>query len=441
MRKRDGYRKIQIVETDSEYSNASICNINKSNFFLILIIIIIYIAIVLLLFKAFFIYAEIKDPSLEKVNKKNNLKTKNNYTDKVNIMYNISKTERKSTYFEVGNSSNNANTSRTIIEVKKTEKLVTTPVLNSFTKEINPKISILILIEEKQNLEQLLWSLQNQKFDDFELLIIYDNTTNYNSSLYNRIKSHDKRVRLIEYKNKVGNLKKRNDAINESKGEYIIFIDSDDYFISNENSFQEIYNKAVENKIDILEFKSFHFIPNDNNIIYQPRLFDLMYFSTDNFCNIKEFHLSGKLIKKSFLIETFKNIDNYYFEKDMNYFEENLILLILLKKAKSFLFFLNALRTAKFCSNNEINFYFFNQHNKRDFLLYLKFLIQKTDNNVPEKRLVSSFFINFVVRKGIKFTEKEEIELLNENINLLLNCKKINDNDHAIMEFYQKDYL
>jgi glycosyltransferase involved in cell wall biosynthesis len=237
----------------------------------------------------------------------------------------------------------------------------------------------------------------------------------------------------------VGNLKKRNDAINESKGEYIIFIDSDDYFTPNENSFQEIYDKIVIDKIDILEFKSFHFIPNDNSIIYQPRLFDLMYFSTDNFCSMKQFHLSGKLIKKSLLIEAFKNIDNYYFEKDMNYFEQHLILLILLKKANSFIFF-NILQTAKLCNNNDINFYSFNQQNKRDFLLYLKFLIQKTDNNVPEKRLASSLFINYVVRRGIKFTEKEEIELLKENIKLLLNCIKINDNDHAIMEFYEKDY-
>jgi hypothetical protein len=319
MRKRDGYRKIQIIETDSEYSSPSISNMNKYNYFcLILIIIIIYLIIIFLLFKAFFIYAEIKDDSLKRGNKKHNSKNKHKYTDKVNIINNISKTEIKSNYSEAGNSPSNTNTSKNIIKVIKTEKSFTPPLLNNFTKEINPKISIIILIEEKQNLEELLWNMQNQKFEDFELLIIYDNTTNSNSSLYDRIKSLDRRVRLIEYKNNVGNLKKRNDAINESKGEYIIFIDSDDYFTPNENSFQEIYDKIVIDKIDILEFKSFHFIPNDNSIIYQPRLFDLMYFSTDNFCSMKQFHLSGKLIKKSLLIEAFKNIDNYYFEKDMN---------------------------------------------------------------------------------------------------------------------------
>ena len=164
-----------------------------------------------------------------------------------------------------------------------------------------------------------------------------------------------------------------------------------------------------------------------------------MYFSTDNYCDSKQFHLSGKLIKKSFLIEAFNNIDNYYFQKDMNYFEQNLILLIILKKAKSFLFF-NALQTAKFCQNNDIYYNVFNQQNKRDFLLYLKFLIQNTDNNVPEKRFVSTLFINHIIRKGIKFIENEEIELLNENINSLLDCVKISDDDHNSMKFYQKEY-
>lgn len=47
MRKRDGYRKIEIIETDSEYSNTSKCHINRcTNFCLILIIIMLYMIIV-----------------------------------------------------------------------------------------------------------------------------------------------------------------------------------------------------------------------------------------------------------------------------------------------------------------------------------------------------------------------------------------------------------
>lgn len=444
MRKRDGYRKIEIIETESDNSSSSICNYNRcTNFCLILVIIMLYIIIVFLLIKAFFIYGEMKDQSVTE-KKKYNYTTNHKYTTKNNNNNNnISKTEKKSNYAEVNNNlntnNNNTNTNGTINETIQTEMMFTPSLLNNFTEEIKPKISIIILIEEKQNLVRLVYTIQKQKFVDVELLIIDDNISNEKSSLYDSIKSRDKRVRLIEYKNKVGNLKKRSDAINDSKGEYIMFIDSDDYFTANDNSFQEIYNKIVQNNIDILEFKSFHYISSDNSIIYQPRIFDLMYFSTDNYCDSKQFHLSGKLIKKSFLIEAFNNIDNYYFQKDMNYFEQNLILLIILKKAKSFLFF-NALQTAKFCQNNDIYYNVFNQQNKRDFLLYLKFLIQNTDNNVPEKRFVSTLFINHIIRKGIKFIENEEIELLNENINSLLDCVKISDDDHNSMKFYQKEY-
>ena len=118
MRKRDGYRKIQIIETDSEYSSPSISNMNKYNYFcLILIIIIIYLIIIFLLFKAFFIYAEIKDVSLERRNKKNNSKNKHKYTGKVNIINNITKTEIKSNFSEAGNSPSNTNTSKNKISL------------------------------------------------------------------------------------------------------------------------------------------------------------------------------------------------------------------------------------------------------------------------------------------------------------------------------------
>jgi len=453
MRKRDGYRKIEIVESDSDNSITSKCNINIfTTIFLILVIISLYVLIVYLLIKAFFIYTEMKDHQEVIPKKKFNSTTNYKYIGKFNNNNNSSNIGNKYTYNEANNNSqinntiinnpntnNSTNTSGAIIEAIKKEILFTPSVLKNFTEEIIPKISIIILIEEKENLIKLLLSIQKQKFLEIELLIVDDNITNDKSSLYEGIKSHDKRVKLKEYKNKVGNLKKRNDAINESKGEYIIFIDSDDYFTPNENSFQEIYSKAVENNLDILEFKSFHFISNDNNIIYQPRLFDLMYFSTDNYCDIKQFHLSGKLIKKSLFIEAFNNIDKNYFEKDMNNFEQNLLLLIILKKAKSLLI-LNVLQTAKICTISDPYYFGFNQQDKRDFLLYLKFFIQNTDNNVPEKRLVSNLFINYVIRKGIKFEEKEEIKLLNENINLLLDCAKISDYDHYIMNNYKKDY-
>lgn len=451
MRKKDEYKKIEIVETDSEISNVSQCNLNKcTTFWLIFGIIILYLIIIFLLFKAYFIYLDMKDQSKSPETERYNSYTKHKYNGKrfnksvsnnSNIEeknnYNFSNIEKKRNYIEINNTFTNI--SGTTNENKTKEILFTPSLLKNFTEVNQPKISILILMKEKENLVRLILGVQNQKFEDVELLIIDHNISDENASLYDDIKRRDKRVKVIEYKNKVGNLKKRFDAINNSKGEYIIFIDSDDYFIPNGHSFQEIYDKVVEDKIDILEFKSFHYITHGDYIIYQPQLFDIMYFSIDNFCDIKQFHLSGKLIKKSLLIEAFKNIDNYYLEKDMNYFEESLILLILLKKAKSF-YFSNIIQTAKFCSSNDIYFNIFSKENKRDFLLYLKFLIQNTNNNVPEKRLVSSLFVNYVVKRGIKFVEKEEIEILNENINLLMDCTKISDNDHYLINSYQKEY-
>ena len=61
------------------------------------------------------------------------------------------------------------------------------------------------------------------------------------------------------------------------------------------------------------EFKSFHEISCRNlTKIFQNELFDIMYFSQDNFYQLKQFHISGKLITKELLLNAIKNIDDYY---------------------------------------------------------------------------------------------------------------------------------
>ena len=49
--------------------------------------------------------------------------------------------------------------------------------------------------------------------------------------------------------------------------------------------------------------------------IAQPELFDMMYFGKDEFNQFRQFHISGNFIN------ILNNIDNYYKEQNMNYFE------------------------------------------------------------------------------------------------------------------------
>ena len=74
-------------------------------------------------------------------------------------------------------------------------------------------------------------------------------------------------------------------------------------------------------------------------------------------------------------------------------------------------------------------FLFINLFSLFDLLIYMKFLIQYTENHVPEKRMAANVFVNDFLSKRIDFKGKEELNLLNETLDLYLNCDKIGEQD------------
>ncbi len=162
-----------------------------------------------------------------------------------------------------------------------------------------------------------------------------------------------------------------------------------------------------------------------------------MYFEGDHF-QLKQFHLSGKLIKKEFFSNIIKNLEDFYLDQQIFFYDESLFLLILFKSAETFEL-LRLKGTGKTCTNCDININFQNEQINKDLLIYLNLMIQYSDDNVPEKRLAASLFIKNIINRNIRFTDLSNIKLLNETINLYLNCDKISEYDKKIIKNY-KDY-
>lgn len=111
-------------------------------------------------------------------------------------------------------------------------------------------ISIIVPVYNVEKyLNRCLDSIINQSFINFELILINDGSTDKSGKICDKYAQIDKRVRVIHKKNEGVSLT-RNLGINIAKGDYITFIDSDDWIE------QDFLKKAIEyikeNNVSIL---------------------------------------------------------------------------------------------------------------------------------------------------------------------------------------------
>ena len=71
-------------------------------------------------------------------------------------------------------------------------------------------------------LERALLSIINQSFQNFEIIIVNDNSNDNSQSIMKIIQSEDNRIVIINHFQNLGVYKSRVDAIINSKGKYII---------------------------------------------------------------------------------------------------------------------------------------------------------------------------------------------------------------------------
>lgn len=312
--------------------------------------------------------------------------------------------------------------------------------------KIKPKLSIIINVyDKKSNLTKLLKSIMDQSITYYEIIITKNFLIDYNQTDFEQFKRKDVKIRIIQYGENDSNVKIRIDSGSIANGEYILFINPNEYF--SKNNLNLLFQKAIENEIDITQYDSFHDEIEFNTIVTQPKLFDSMFFDHD-IIRQTHFHLTGKFIKKECFLEAVKDIDNFYLENNNIYYEENMILFKLFKKANTFLKlkikpYGNKKCNIKHCSFQLIVKESYTKDQIKDALIYLKFLYQYTDYNVIEKRMSIKLFINILVSKPIVKNKYDHIliKLLDEVIELYLNCDLINEYDINLLKQYRRNII
>lgn len=111
-------------------------------------------------------------------------------------------------------------------------------------------VSIIIPVYNvEQYLEQCLDSVVNQQFTDFEVILVNDGSTDQSPEICEKYVALDRRFRLIHQKN-AGLAAARQTGLDAAQGDYVAFVDSDDWL--EPNMYQKMYNAASESGADIV---------------------------------------------------------------------------------------------------------------------------------------------------------------------------------------------
>ena len=119
-----------------------------------------------------------------------------------------------------------------------------------------PKISVVIPCYNcRRKILGAIRSVQNQDFQNFEIIIVND-ASNDNSSLYlDELKKEESRLRIINNEKNMGTLYTRSIGSLSAKGKYIFSMDGDDMFLDRD-VFTTIIKIAEKGNFDITIFNS-----------------------------------------------------------------------------------------------------------------------------------------------------------------------------------------
>ena len=296
--------------------------------------------------------------------------------------------------------------------------------LINVTNPINhAKISVIIPIYNcEKTIELPIKSINFQNLNELEIILINDFSSDNSSTIIEDLCNFDKRIRIIKHKKNMGTLYSRSIGALISTGEYIIGLDNDDFF-SSEDILETVYLNAKKNNFDIVEIKSLN-IPNyspkysqirngnyiyhpNNLILHQPELgrFSMVYHNKLSF---RDHFAWGKCIRSRIYKEAVKRLGYRRYSTYNCWTEDMSIVFVLFNTAKSYIF-LNVFGIFRFKAKSTTTHKLPNIHKFLSYIFYLGILFDFSKNDIETKSYVAQYALGFSINRINKLDNKSKL--------------------------------
>ena len=299
-----------------------------------------------------------------------------------------------------------------------------------FYKRKYPKISIIITIYNQGNYIQSLYAhIQNQELKDIEIIFIDDFSSDNSSFVIKELMEKDRRI--IYLKNDINRLQfySINYGVLNSKGEYILSSDADDFHFN--NILIKAYETAKTYNLDILQFYMLSGMSLWEAVKYKGGII----CDNKNIRNIYYYGISrnlpDKLIRRSIFIKAINFMDKKLYFEDYHIHTDDVSFFGIIRFANSYGFleqigyYYNQAPDRKpKLKNKKDKKKIINSDNKSLFNIMKYFILQSDNNEIEKNYIAFRFFIEHVknkFEKEMKYISKD-FDFYIEVLDLYLDC-------------------
>ncbi len=294
------------------------------------------------------------------------------------------------------------------------------------------KVTVVIPVYNMEEyIEKCLNSVVTQTLKEVEILCIDDCSTDNSEKIIKNFKDH--RIRYIKLDKNSGSAIARNRGIAEATGEFIIFMDSDDYYYDN-TVLEKLYLNAKLNNVNIIAGNLLVYYVKHNT---KKPFIDDTYLSKNKFYSFKKeycstFNYQRFMFKRDFLIKNSLSFPNYLRRQDPVFLLKTMLL------NDSFYGINDIVYVYRF-THKEINW---NLQRKKDYISSCKenLSICKTNSMVKHHLWEFLEFRQSVLQENL-FKIEDDIIIDVEETKKLISYALIKNSIHSKIQKHEKEYI